>query len=251
MKRTLEYQKIITGIMETIAKNEQAAIAEAAELLSDDVIAGKLINVFGAGGHSAIGAMEIFWRAGGLVQVNAMFPPGTNIVNSYPTMAKITGAAPFILNFYKVNKDDNLILINFYGLNPVSVDVAIEAKKRGVKLITVNAHAFAESIPADFKWRHPSKKNIHEMADIRINNHVPYPDAVLKLDGVEQQVTPTATIATCFALNCLMSETIQRLADKGHKPDIWISNNIPGCDEHNMPMHDKYRGQIYHLYPPF
>lgn len=251
MKRTFEYQAVITGILDKIAKNEQKAIAAAAELLSDDVIAGKLINVFGAGGHSAVGAMEIFWRAGGLVQVNAMFPPGTNIVNSYPTMAKVTGAAPFILNFYKVNNGDNLILINFYGLNPISVDVAIEAKKRGVNLITVNAHAFAEQVPADFKWRHPSKKNIHDLADIRINNHVPYPDAVLKLDGIEEYVTPTATIATCFALNCLMSETIQRLADKGHKPDIWISNNIPGCDEHNMPMHDKYRGRIYHLYPPF
>jgi len=131
------------------------------------------------------------------------------------------------------------------------VDVAIEAKKRGVTLITVNSHKFAAKVPADFKWRHPSKKNIHDLADVKIDNHVPYPDAVLKLDGVEENVTPTATIATCFALNCMMSETIQRIVDKGHKPDVWISNNIPGCDEHNVPMLEKYRDRIHHLYPPF
>ena len=251
LKQTANYRVKVGEILDAIAEKEQDAFAKAADILSDAVIAGKLINVFGAGGHSAVGAMEIFWRAGGLVQVNAMFPPGTNIVNSYPTLAKVTGAAPFILNFYRVNKGDVLVLINFYGLNPISVDVAIEAKKRGVTLITVNSHKFAAKVPADFKWRHPSKKNIHDMADVKIDNHVPYPDAVLKLDGVEENVTPTATIATCFALNCMMSETIQRLVDKGHKPDVWISNNIPGCDEHNVPMVEKYRGRIHHLYPPF
>lgn len=249
MKQALKYHSKIKEVLDAIIENEKDSITKAAEILSDSVISGRLINVFGAGGHSAVGAMEIFWRAGGLVQVNAMFPPGTNIVNSYPTMAKVTGAAPFILNFYNVHKGDVLVLINFYGLNIVSVDVAIEAKKRGIKLITVNSHSFASKVPKDFIWRHPTKKNIHELADVRIDNHVPYPDAVLKLDGIDEYVTPTATIATCFALNCMMSETIQLLADKGHKPDIWISNNIPGCDEHNSPMVEKYRGRIHHLYP--
>ena len=36
---------------------------------------------------------------------------------------------------------------------------------------------------------------------------------------------------------------------KGGNPEIWISNNIPGCDEHNKPIHDKYRKRIHHLYP--
>ena len=31
--------------------------------------------------------------------------------------------------------------------------------------------------------------------------------------------------------------------------EIWVSNNIPGCDEHNKPIHDKYRHRIHHLYP--
>ena len=246
-----QYNTIIKDLLDVIIEEEEENILKAAELLSDKSVQGKLINIFGAGGHSAIAAMEIFWRAGGLANVNAMFPAGTNIITANPTMAKITGAAPFILNFYEVKKDDVLILVNFYGLNPVGVDVAIEAQKRGVKLITVNAHKFAKQVPADFKWRHPSKKNINDFADIAVDNHVPYPDAVLDVKGVDEKIAPTATTLTCFVLNCVMAETIRLIVKKGGRPEIWRSNNIPGCDEHNQPFMDKYRHKIYHLYPAF
>lgn len=244
-----EYTSIVTDLMKVIAEEEEQNILKAAELLSDKVVAGKLINVFGAGGHSAIAAMEIFWRAGGLAQVNAMFPVGTNIISAGPTTAKVQGLAPFILNFYDVYRDDVLILVNFYGLNIISVDVAEEAKKRGCQLITVNAHKFAKKVPEDFIWRHSSKKNIHDFADIAVDNHVPYPDAVLQIEGIKDKVTPTATMLTCFTMNLIMSETIRLIKEKGVDPEIWISNNIPGCDEHNKPIHDKYRRKIHHLYP--
>jgi len=244
-----EYHNVIKDHLDTIVNNEENNILTAAELLSDKVIDGKFINIFGAGGHSAIAAMEIFWRAGGLAPVNAMFPAGTNIITANPTTSKVVGLAPYILNFYEVKKDDVLILVNFYGFNHVAVDVAIEAKDRDVTLITVNAHEFAKQVPDDFKWRHPSKKNINDFADVAIDNHVPYPDAVLNVDEVEEKVTPTATVLTCFVLNCLMSETIRMIAEKGGKPEVWISNNIPGCYEHNQPLIDKYRHKIHHLYP--
>ncbi len=244
-----EYTSSVTKLLGEIARDEEKNILKAAEVLSDKVLEGRLINIFGAGGHSAIGAMEIFWRAGGLAQVNAMFPSGTNIISAMPTTAKITGLAPFILNFYDVYKDDVLILVNFYGLNVISVDVAVEAKKRGVELITVNAHKFAKKVPKNFIWRHPNKKNINDFADIAIDNHVPYPDAILKVKGVTEEIGPTATILTCFALNLMMSETIRLIREKGGTPEIWVSNNIPGCDEHNKPIHDKYRKRIHHLYP--
>lgn len=246
---TCEYTKNITELLNLIEKKEEEKILAAADVLSDKVIAGQLINIFGAGGHSAIAAMEIFWRAGGIAQINAMFPSGTNIISAMPTTAKVTGFAPYILNFYDVYKDDVLILVNFYGLNIIALDVAIEAKKRGVKLITVNAHKFAQEVPEDFIWRHPCKKNINDFADISIDNHVPFPDAVLEIEGVEEKVSPTATILTCFALNCLMAETTRMIKEKGGTPEIWRSNNIPGCDEHNKPIHDKYRKRIHHLYP--
>ncbi len=249
MELIQEYREIISQILMKITDEEAENINKASDILSDCYAEDRLIHIFGAGGHSAIGAMEIFWRAGGLTKINAMFPAGTNIISANPTTAKITGLAPYILNYYEVREGDPLLLVNFYGLNPIAVDVALEAKKKGVRLITVNSHGFAHQVPEDFKWRHPSKKNIHELADVAVDNHVPYPDAVLKVKGIDETVTPTATIATCFTLNCIMSETIRKLVEKGVKPEIWISNNIPGCDEHNNPLVDKYKHRIHHLYP--
>lgn len=251
MELVHEYLQRTTEILTNIVENEGERIKAAGQLLADAVISGRLINVFGAGGHSAMAAMEVFWRAGGLVQVNAMFPPGTNVVNSYPTYAKVTGAASHILNFYEVDSGDILIVVNFYGFNPISVDVALEAKRRGVTLITVNSHGFAAAVPKSFKWRHASGRSIHESADVAVDNHVPYPDAVLKMEGLDEYFTPTASIATCFVMNCIMSETIGNMIARGHKPDVWVSNNIPGCDEHNMKFIEKYRHRIHHLYPPF
>lgn len=244
-----EYTERITKLLKTISEEEAERMQLASNILSDKVVEGRLINILGAGGHSAIAAMEIFWRAGGIAQVNAMFPAGTNIVTANPTTARVAGLAPYILNFYDVYADDVLILVNFYGLNTISVDVAIEAKKRGVKLITINSHKFAARVPADFRWRHPSKQNIHDFADIAIDNHVPYPDALLEVEGIAEKIAPSATILTCFAINCMMAETIRKIREKGVEPEIWISNNIPGCDEHNKIIHDRYRRRIHHLYP--
>ena len=244
-----EYHNVITGILDKIVREEKENINVASTILAKAYSEDRLIHIFGAGGHSAIAAMEIFWRAGGLTKINAMFPAGTNIITSNPTTAKITGLAPYILNYYDVEKGDPLILVNFYGLNTIAVDVALEAKKRGINLITVNSHGFAHKVPKNFRWRHPSKKNIHEIADVAVDNHVPYPDAVLHVNGLEEMITPTATISTCFVLNCIMTETIRKLVEMGIHPEIWISNNIPGCDEHNNPLVNKYKHRIHHLYP--
>ena len=244
-----QYSDVIIDAMRDIVKDERANILKAADLLSDNANAGKLLHVYGAGGHSAIAAMEIFWRAGGLACVNGMFPVGTNVMTAGPTTAKVEGFAPYIFSFYDVNPGDTLILVNFYGLNITAVDMALEAKKRGVKLVTINAKKFAKKVPKSFKWRHSSKMDINDLADIAIDNHVPYPDAILKVPGLEEEITPTATILTCFTINCLMSETIRLMVEKGGKPEIWVSNNIPNCDEHNKPIYDKYRHRVHHLYP--
>jgi len=243
------YHNVIQRILCDIAAQERAAIDAASDILAEAYAEDRLIHICGVGGHSAIGAMEIFYRAGGLTTINAMFPVGTNIITAFPATARITGMAPHIFKFYGVREGDPLILVNFYGLNPGSVDLALEAKRAGIRLITVNSHAFAAEVPLEFKWRHPTKRNIHELADVAINNHVPLPDAVLNVEGIEEPITATATIATCFALNCLMTETIRKIAMHGIRPDIWISNNVPGCDEHNDPLIEKNRWRIHHLYP--
>ncbi|HUV07135.1 MAG TPA: sugar isomerase domain-containing protein [Spirochaetia bacterium] len=244
-----EYYGKITQILDEIMEHERESVEAAARVLADAVVHDRLIHVFGAGGHSTIPAMDVFYRAGGLVQINAFFPPGMNVTNSHPTLARLPGTGKFILSYYDVKEGDPLIVINFYGVTSAGIDTALEARKMGVTLITVNSHNFSSRVPESWEYRHPSKKNLNEIADISIDNHVPFLDAVLELPGSEVKVTSTATIATVFVMNWLMTRTAQEIGNLGHKPDIWLSNNIPGGDEHNRQFVEKYRGRIPHLYP--
>ena len=59
-----QYSDVIIDAMRDIVRDERANILKVADLLSDNASAGRLLHVYGAGGHSAIAAMEIFWRAG-------------------------------------------------------------------------------------------------------------------------------------------------------------------------------------------
>lgn len=76
MKSAEEYLESITGILRAITEQEQQSIEEAARLVAYRVEADKLVHVFGSGGHSTMGAMKVFWRAGGFANVNSLFPAG-------------------------------------------------------------------------------------------------------------------------------------------------------------------------------
>jgi len=244
-----QYYHSITTIIDQIMATEWAKIAAAANVLADAVAADKLIHIAAPGGHSTIAAMEVFYRAGGLAQINPMFPPGMNIITANPITHRLTGLAPYVLNFYEVKPGDPIIVTNFYGINPAAVDIALTAKERNLTLITVNSHSFADEIPREFEVRHPSSRNLNEIADIALDNHVPIPDAVVQISGVEEKLAATATIATCFLLNLLMVSTAGELARRGIKPDIWVSNNIPGGDDHNNALLSRYLHRVHHLYP--
>src|SRR5690606_1145244 len=60
-------------LLKDLRQNETESIAQAAALLKRQIANGRLIHVFGVGGHSVIGSEEFFWRAGGLANVSPLF----------------------------------------------------------------------------------------------------------------------------------------------------------------------------------
>jgi uncharacterized phosphosugar-binding protein len=55
-----QYLEGITGILRAIAEKEQKPIEDAARLVASKVEKGKFVHVFASGGHSIMGAMEVF-----------------------------------------------------------------------------------------------------------------------------------------------------------------------------------------------
>jgi uncharacterized phosphosugar-binding protein len=195
-----------------------------------------------------MGAMEVFYRAGGLVPINPLFPPGISVIDSHPNTERLEGYAGFILDYYGVKKDDILIIVNVNGINAVTIDSALEAKKRGATLIAVTSSEFSRSVPPGIPARHSSNKNLCDLGDIVIDVHVPPGDAVVELEGLDLKVAASSTIAVCFALNILFATVTEKLLVRGITPPVWKSANVPGGDEANRKYREKYFHRIKHLY---
>ena len=76
---------------------------------------------------------------------------------------------------------------------------------------------------------------------------MPFGDAVLELDGLDQKFAPISTIALAFTENAIIARAIEILVQQGIKPPIWQSANTPGGDEANAKNIEKYRPRVMKL----
>jgi uncharacterized phosphosugar-binding protein len=247
---TSKFYQAATEVIETILKSEQDKIKAAAQILADQISKGNLINVFGSGGHSFIGAEEMFYRAGGLVPINPIFETGVSLPPGALRSTEIErtpGFMPGILKTYGLKADQVIIIINAYGINSATIDTALESRKLGLMTIALTSPQIAMGLASDHPSRHPSRKNLHEIVDLYIDTHVPMGDAAVKLEGFQQKVGPVSTLANAFTIECMVVETIDLLIQRGIDPPVWKSGNSPGGDEYNQKYLDKYFGVIKHL----
>ena len=215
-------------------------------------MADDMIHVIGPGGHSNMAAEEVIWRAGGLAPINAILDPGTNLIHGAKrsnVIERTPGYAASVLNSYRVGltPGEVIIIVNAYGINAMSVDTVIEAKKRNMTSIAITSKEFADRLDQDHPSRHPSGKKLYQEADYFINCHLPYGDAVIEFEGCPQKTGPTSTMCNVFAINLLMIATVKKLVSEGVEPPLWMSANLPGGDEANRLLEEKWIPRIKHL----
>lgn len=245
-----EYYVKVTGYMARILREEEAHIAAAAGVIADHIAQDKLVHIWGPGGHSNIGAMEIFFRAGGLMHINAIFDEGTMITGGgirSMQIERLPGYGDIVIRTNNIGKGDLMIFINAYGMNAALIGGALEAKRLGATTIGLSSIEHAESTPPDHVARHPSKKNLHEVVDYHIDTKIPVGDALIELPGITQRTGALSTFTNGFALQSLMITTLQLLSERGVEPPMWKSGNAPGGDEWNNQFIERFRGKIKHL----
>jgi uncharacterized phosphosugar-binding protein len=252
MNKELEqYQTAISGIVSSILADE-SIIKKAAAVAAESIAQGNLIHVIGPGGHSNMAAEEVLWRSGGLVPINAILDAGTNLIHGAKRsnyIERLPGYAAKVFDAYRLGKTPGevIVIANAYGINAMCIDSALEARKRGMVSIGITSRAFADKLAPDHPSRHPSCKNLYQEVDYFIDNHIPYGDAVVDVEGVDQKVGPTATICNVVAINSLMIEVVKALKAMGIDPPIWTSANLPGGDQKNKQYEDAYIPRVRHL----
>jgi len=245
------YENTIIDILNKIS-GEIEMIQKAAKVVAESIAREELIHVIGPGGHSNMAAEEVLWRAGGLAPINAILDAGINLIHGAKRsniIERTPGYAIKVLDAYRVGKKPGevIIIVNAYGINSMCIDTVLEAKRRKMITIGITSKSFADAVPQDHPSRHPTGKNLYQEVDYFINCHLPYGDAVIELEGCSQKVGPTSTFCNAFAINLLIAETVRELVSIGIEPPIWVSANLPGGDEKNRKLEEKYIPLIKHL----
>lgn len=241
------YRDGMTERLTTMTNTQQAAVSQAAQLFFEQIKADRLIHVYGVGGHSYVGSEEFFFRAGGLANISPMFESSLSLAaggQKSTLLERQENIGNQIVKAHHLGPDNLLVVTSAYGINACSIDAALEAKRRGCKVIGISSVAFAEGTPRDFVARHSCQKNLGEIADVIIDNHVPHGETLMNLGDYPQKVGGTCNVLACFAINWLVMETIDLCLKNGVEPPVWKSANTIGGDDHNEKYLKKYTPRV-------
>jgi uncharacterized phosphosugar-binding protein len=239
------YWDALLHTMHQIRAKETEAIERSARLCADTIAGGGVIHTFGTG-HSALNAADTFFRAGGLACVNAILeqPFWITVGSLFSAWAeRQSGIAGLILDRYDLRAGEPLILFSNSGVNCVPVEIAIEARARGLSVIGITSRSYCQALAAE---RNLERTLITE-CDIVIDNHGVVGDAVVPIPGSELRMAPTSSLAAALIYQMIVEQLARNLAERGVSIPIFVSMNVPGAKEHNEKMINKYRSRIRNL----
>lgn len=241
-----EYINTVRDIISKIEDTQYDKIVEAAEKIAEAIENGNTIFAFGCS-HAGIVVEELFYRTGGLALINPIFNP-TLMLNTRPVtmtsrVERLEGFGTEIINQSSIKEGDILIVHSVSGRNPVVIDAILQSKQKGAYVIGITNITYSTNVTS----RHSSKKKLYEVVDLTIDNCGDFEDSSVKLEGLEQRIAPTSTIAGALIANTIVVEASSILLSKGIKPPIFHSANVDGGDEFNNEIFKKYRDRIFYL----
>lgn len=240
------FQSVLQNL-EKVNDTQGENIKKAAALMTDAIKNDRLISIYGGGGHTTLCMGEMFFRAGGLANINPIMETGLSVFNQalkYLELERCVNYGSSIMKYYDLKRDDVLIVFHNIGINAATIDAAMEAKKNGVKIIAISSSYWQDEMPKDHFIRHPSHKNLFDFADVAIDDFNPVGDAVVNVPGLSTPIAPISNIIDFYIAHLLEIETVSQCIERGITPPVWNSANVPGGDEKNAAYIEKYKGRI-------
>ena len=240
--RSPAYYDAVTRLLGEIHRSQAGAIDRATDLIFSSLATDGVLHLFGSG-HSHLVAEEAFHRAGGLVPVNTMTEPFLTPLTpprKSGRLERLSGIAAILLDYHEPRPGEVLLIVSNAGINPVPVELALEAKERALTVIAITSLHHARAVAS----RHASDKRLFEVADLVIDNCGEAGDGAVSFPGLVEKVGPTSLLAGAFIVNSIVCGVVERFLAKGLSPPVYLSANLPGGDEHNRRLEAKYRGRI-------
>jgi uncharacterized phosphosugar-binding protein len=239
------YLAELMPVMEKVSEQASGAVQDAADLVVASLRSEGVVQVFGSG-HSEALAMEIAGRAGGLVPTNRIALRDVVLIGGEPAEVLSDGRlerdpaiARRLYDLTGPRDSDVFVIASNSGVNGSIVEMAGIVKERGHRLVAITSLAHTRAVES----RHPSGAKLIDHADVVLDNGAPYGDAVVDLPG-GGKVCAVSSITAALLAQMLTAEVVRRLVDAGEKPPVYLSANIPGGDEHNRALEERYAGRI-------
>lgn len=220
-------EQYLRTIQDIVGRLESEQILAAAGLVEASLKTGHIIHAFGAG-HSALLAQEVFFRAGGLVAVRPMLNPGLHFeggVIESTEFERREESARQLTKDANFNAGDTGIVISNSGRNALPVEIALQMRSAGMKVIALTNLSQSRASKA----LHPSGKRLFEIADAILDNHCPAGDAAVKIAGIPAAMGPASTVAGAAILNAVFIQAAAQLAAAGTPPPVFVSVNVDGA----------------------
>jgi uncharacterized phosphosugar-binding protein len=232
----IDYLNRIQETLGQIKTKELEKIKKAAETMAESIENEGRVYMFGSG-HSVIPVLDIFPRYGSFVGFFPLYDPrlmwfnviGPGGARELLWLERQEGYARVFLQSYPLEPRDCLLVFSHGGLNTAPIEVALEAKEKGLKVICVSSLENAKTA----KRTHPSGKMLPDIADIAIDNCVPPEDALVDVGRLEK-VAAGSTVAAVSVAMALVAEIGSLLAEKDKLPPTFVSPNVEGVEKTHL-----------------
>jgi uncharacterized phosphosugar-binding protein len=239
------YLDAAVALLRRVRDEEGTAVRAAAAAVADAVAAGGRVFVFGAG-HSSLPAQDVVYRAGGIALVNLLAVPGVVGVDVMPAtlgsaLERVEGLAGAALDTSPARSGDVLFVISLSGRNTLPVEMAQEARGRGLTVIAVTSVAYA----ARTRPRNASGTFLKDHCDIVLDSKIAVGDAELTDPGIPAPFAPASTVVTSALMQAVMATAATDLAARGITPPMIRSGNVDGGHAWNARVFDEHRERIF------
>lgn len=226
-----QYLKKIREKLEEIAAHTQP-IQQAAKVCADALSQGGCLHVFDSG-HMV--SSELINRAGGLVAMSQL-AFNLNVSNpvktrpGHPLPAGNSLSFSYIEHVFETDQlrpGDVLFVGSVSGKAANVVELALQARAHGLTVIALTALSYSSKLVSE----HPSGKRLFEVADLVLDNHAPYGDAMLEVDGLDYPICPASGIGAATVLWAVVAGIVEEMLARGLKPTVFPSVNRPDGKE--------------------
>jgi len=250
LEPALAYLDAAEAIVRRVRQTQLPAIARAAAICARSIAAGGLVHCFGTG-HSRIPVEELFPRHGSfpgfhpIVELSLTYHTqvvGANGQRQAMFLEQLEGLGQVILRNFVFAPEDSFMVFSNSGVNGVVVDVALEARRRGLPVIAVVSLDHCGATAA----RHSSGRKLPDVADVTIDNCTPAGDALVAVQGLDYPVGPGSTVGYAAAVNALKCLVAAELTRLGQPPLVLTSAVLAGPAAADLfeRTYDDYRARV-------